>query len=72
VSIDEVNERLGFGFPTDQAVTMAGLVLDALGRTAAVGDEVEINNVRIRVEKVDRFRITTLGLYEPAQQNPGL
>jgi CBS domain containing-hemolysin-like protein len=70
VSIDEVNELFGFGFPTDQAVTIAGLVLDALGRTAAVGDEVAINNVRIRVEKVDRFRITTLGLYVPAEQNP--
>ena len=70
VSIDEVNELFGFGFPTDQAVTMAGLVLDALGRTATVGDEVEINNVRIRVEKVDRFRITTLGLFLPEGQSP--
>jgi CBS domain containing-hemolysin-like protein len=65
VSIDEVNELFGFGFPTDQAVTMAGLVLEALGRTAAVGDEVEIHGLRIRVEKVDRFRIVTLGLFFP-------
>jgi CBS domain containing-hemolysin-like protein len=70
VSIDEVNEVFGFGFPTDQAVTMAGLVLDALGRTAAVGDEVEINNIRIRVEKVDRFRIATLGLFLPPGESP--
>jgi CBS domain containing-hemolysin-like protein len=70
VSIDEVNELFGFGFPTDQAVTMAGLVLEALGRTAAVGDEVEINNIRIRVEKVDRFRIATLGLFLPPGQSP--
>ena len=33
VSIDEVNELFGFGFPSDEAVTMAGLVLNALGRT---------------------------------------
>ncbi|HEU0297455.1 MAG TPA: hemolysin family protein [Anaerolineales bacterium] len=70
VSIDEVNELFGFGFSTDQAVTMAGLVLDALGRTATVGDEVEINGLRIRVEKVDRFRIITLGLFLPAGQSP--
>lgn len=70
ISIDEVNELFGFGFSTDQAVTMAGLVLDALGRTATVGDEVEINGLRIRVEKVDRFRITTLGLFLPAGQSP--
>jgi putative hemolysin len=66
VSIDEVNERFGFGFPSNEAVTMAGLVLDALDRTAVVGDEVEINGLRIRVEKVDRFRIATLGLFFPA------
>src|SRR3989304_8542218 len=35
VSIDEVNEL--FGFPSEEAVTMAGLVLHALGRTASVG-----------------------------------
>ena len=68
VNIDEVNELFGFGFPTDQAVTMAGLVMEALGRTAAVGDEVEIHGLRILVEKVDRFRIATLGLYFPAAE----
>ena len=70
VSIDEVNELYGFGFPTDQAVTMAGLVLNALGEIASVGDEVEINGLRIRVEKIDRFRIMTLSLFLPAGQGP--
>jgi putative hemolysin len=65
VSIDEVNELFGFGFPTDEAVTMAGLVLNVLGQTAAIGDEVEINGLRMRVEKVDRFRIDTLSLFPP-------
>jgi putative hemolysin len=66
VSIDEVNELFGLGFPTDEAVTMAGLVINALGRTAAVGDEVEINGIRLQVENMDRFRISTLGLFFPA------
>jgi CBS domain containing-hemolysin-like protein len=65
VSIDEVNELFGFGFPTDQAVTMAGLVMNNLGRIASVGDEVEIYGCRLRVEQVDRFRITSLGLHPP-------
>jgi len=68
VSIDEMNELFGFGFPTDEAVTMAGLVLHVLDRTASVGDEVEINGLRIRVEKVDRFRIATLSLFFPADK----
>ncbi len=62
VSIDEVNELFGLGFPSEEAVTMAGLVINALGRTAAVGDEVEINGLRLRVEKMDRFRIARLVL----------
>ena len=70
VSIDEVNELFGFGFPSDEANTMAGLVINALDRTASVGDEVEVNNVRIRVDKVDRFRITTLGVFFPEEKLP--
>jgi CBS domain containing-hemolysin-like protein len=68
VSIDEVNELFGLGFPSEEAITMAGLVINALGRTASVGDEVEINGFRLRVEKVDRFRISTLSLFRPAEK----
>jgi len=69
VSIDDVNEHFGFGFRSDEADTMAGLVLNALGRTASVGDEVVINGLRIRVDKVDHLRIASLSLYLPADRN---
>ncbi|RPI93773.1 MAG: HlyC/CorC family transporter [Chloroflexi bacterium] len=69
VSIDDVNELFGFGFRSDEADTMAGLVLNALGRTASIGDEVEINGIRIRVEKVDHLRIATLLLFLPVDGN---
>jgi putative hemolysin len=69
VSIDEVNELFGLGFPSEEAVTMAGLIINALGRTASAGDEVEINGVRLRVERVTRFRISTLSLFLPADKN---
>lgn len=65
VTIDEMNERFGFGFRSHEAETMAGLVVNALGKIASVGDEVEINGTRIRVEKVDRLRISTLSLSLP-------
>ncbi|MEO8355427.1 MAG: hemolysin family protein [Chloroflexota bacterium] len=75
VRIDEVNDLFGFGFPTEEADTMAGLVLTALNRTASVGDEVEVNGIRIRVEEVDRHRITTLCLFSasgtPLEHRPG-
>jgi putative hemolysin len=70
VSIDEVNELFGLGFPSDESVTMGGLVINALGRTAAVGDEVEINGLRLQVESVDRFRISTLNLIIPRDKTP--
>ncbi len=69
VSIDEVNELFGVGFPSDDADTMAGLVLNALGRTASVGDEVKVNGLHIRVEKVDRLRIVTLTMTFPAEND---
>lgn len=66
-SIDNVNELFGVGFPSDDADTMAGLVLNALDRTASVGDEVEVNGLHIRVEKIDRLRIVTLTMTFPAE-----
>ena len=69
ISIDEINDLFGSGFSTDEAVTMAGLVINALGRTAAVGDEVMINGIRLRVESMDRFRISTLSLFPPKDAN---
>ena len=67
ISIDEINELFGLGFPSDEAVTMAGLILNALGRTAAIGDEVEINGLRLRVENVDGLRISRLSMFLPTE-----
>lgn len=76
VLIDEVNERFGTGFNGDDADTMAGLILNKLGRPADVGDEVEINGVRLHVLALDRLRITRLEMQlthdEKLTQNTGL
>jgi CBS domain containing-hemolysin-like protein len=69
VLIDEVNERYGLGFRDDEADTIAGLVLGILGRPAVVGDEVEIHHARLRVEAIDRLRITEISLLLPADSN---
>lgn len=63
--IDEVNERFETGFRDDEADTVAGLVLGQLGRPAVVGDEVKVNGVSLRVEAVERLRITMLSLQLP-------
>ncbi len=67
VLIDEVNERYETGFNGDDADTMAGLVLNELGRPAEVGDEVEINSVKLRVLALDRLRITRLEMIRPQE-----
>ena len=61
-NIEEINQRFDTGFKQDEADTVAGLVLTELGRPAKVGDEVEINGVKIRVEAVERIRITRVSL----------
>jgi CBS domain containing-hemolysin-like protein len=65
VLIDEVNERFDTGFRCDDADTIAGLVLNKLGRPAVIGDEVEINRVRLRVLELDRLRIMRLQMRLP-------
>ena len=66
--IAEVNEKFDTGFPQDQADTIAGLVLSELGRPAVVGDEVSVNGAQIRVEAVERLRITELRLMLAARE----
>jgi putative hemolysin len=60
--IDEINQKFDTGFRQDEADTVAGLVLTELGRPAKVGDEVELNGAKIRVEAVERIRITRVSL----------
>jgi len=67
--IDEINQKFETGFNQDEADTVAGLVLTELGRPAKVGDEVELNGVKIRVEAVERIRITRVSLLLPASEN---
>ena len=69
VLIDEVNERFGAGFRADDADTLADLVLSELGRPAQVGDEVTINGVLLRVEALDRLRITKILLQLPPEDD---
>ena len=63
VRIEEINERFRTGFPTEEADTVAGLMMDLLGRVAAPGDEIEVGGARLRVETVDRQRILSLRLW---------
>lgn len=58
VHLHELNGRLGWNLPEDEADTIAGYVMACLGRTARVGDVVETPHGMIRVENMARLRIT--------------
>jgi putative hemolysin len=65
MTIDDFNETVGTRLPQDGPRTLAGLVLDALGRQPEPGDEVTVEGVTIRVEAVDGLRVTRLRVTLP-------
>lgn len=61
--IDEVNSMLGLSLQDKNYHTIAGFVLGKLGRIAHVGDIVETNGIRLKVEALDGLRIARLSLF---------
>ncbi len=60
--IEEVNEALQLDLEDPHYETIAGYVLGRLGRIAQVGDEVETEDIRLRVEAMDGLRIERVGV----------
>ncbi|CAM3873286.1 hemolysin family protein [Isoptericola cucumis] len=55
---DELAERTGLDVPEAPAYeTLGGLVMALLGRVPVVGDEVQVDDVRLRVEAMDSRRV---------------
>ena len=65
MTIDDFDEAVGTSLPRESARTLAGLVLDTLGRHPDPGDTVAVDSVQIRVEAVDGLRITGLHVTLP-------
>jgi putative hemolysin len=67
-SIDDVNELLGTELPDEDWDTVAGLLLDLLGRMPENGEEVRFGGVNLRADKVQGRRIgSVLITREPEQ-----
>ena len=72
MTIDDFNEALGTHLEDADARTLAGLVLNQLGRRPREGDEVQTADVRLRVEALDGNRITRLIVeVEPDRSDAG-
>ncbi|MFH0803222.1 MAG: hemolysin family protein [bacterium] len=58
MNIEDLNSQLDLRLPDDEYESLGGLVYGFLGRVPARGDEVTVEDVVIRVEKILRQRIT--------------
>jgi CBS domain containing-hemolysin-like protein len=63
---DEVADAVGFMMPEGDYETVAGLVLERLGRIPEPGAEVELDGWRLTVMRMDRRRIADLRLTRTA------
>lgn len=65
---DEVAAASGFEMPEGPYETLAGLVLDRLGRIPGPGDMCTVDRWRLEVVAMDRLRIATVRLVEPPSE----
>jgi CBS domain containing-hemolysin-like protein len=64
IDIDYLNETYGFDLTeSDSYDTLAGLILAQLERLPAEGDEVQVNQYKLIVEKMSERRIETIRFY---------
>lgn len=62
LNVDDVNDELGIELPEGNWDSLGGLVFGLLGRVPAPGDSVEVEDVRLIVERVDGRRVTRVRL----------
>jgi CBS domain containing-hemolysin-like protein len=67
--IEEVNEHFGLELDDPNYDTIAGYLLGHLERLAQVGDSVQIDGVRLRVEAMDGFRVARISITRLRQSN---
>jgi CBS domain containing-hemolysin-like protein len=71
-NLADLERDLGWEAQSEGADTLAGLVLERLGAIPRVGDEVEADGWRIRVESMERTRIRSLRVERATADNsPG-
>lgn len=63
--LEELNERYKLHLSAGDYVTVAGLVLSALGHVPSVGQHVQVDGVAFRVTAMDRQRIERLEIILP-------
>jgi CBS domain containing-hemolysin-like protein len=66
VGLHELRDRLGLAVEDDDVDTLGGLIHKRLGRFAEVGDVLRLGRFELRVLSLERRRVGTVELREPA------
>lgn len=66
VLVNDVNDQFGLHIDDTTYTTIGGFVLGRLGRRPRVGDTIEMEGRRIRVEAVDGIRVANVWVSTPA------
>jgi CBS domain containing-hemolysin-like protein len=68
-SIDDVNELLDAELPDEEWDTVAGLMLDLLGRMPEPGEDVTFRGLNLKADKVQGRRIASVLITRSAEEN---
>ena len=65
MSIEEVNEELEIGLPEGDFETIAGFVLDNLGRIPREGEQFDFQHMKFEITRMQGLKIDTIKLTKP-------
>lgn len=57
ISISDANDRMGFDLPLGDYQTVAGFVMERLGRVPVMGDQIAVEGLRIQVAQMKGLRV---------------
>jgi CBS domain containing-hemolysin-like protein len=67
--VTDINSQFGLHIDEATYTTIGGYVLGRLGRRARVGDTIEVEGRRIRVEALDGLRVATVWISKPVKRS---
>jgi CBS domain containing-hemolysin-like protein len=67
--VGDINEQFGLHLDEDTYTTIGGYVLGRLGRRARVGDTLDVEGRKMRVESLDGLRVAKVWLSTPARNS---
>jgi CBS domain containing-hemolysin-like protein len=63
VRLDDINELIGTSIESEEFDSVGGFIIGQLGRFPESGEEVEYENIKFRIEDIDKNRIKKVRIY---------